>query len=274
MKKIIVSTLIVSVLAIAGGDIAPVTEEIEVAPVVTEKNNGLQQRILVYGWLPNVDGTLNYDIPGSDEDASADASDIIDALEMVFMGTYEARKDKWSFKADAIYLKLGNSEQNAVSVPVGPGDPNLEVAADQSMTAWLLGFYGGYNTIETNNLTLDVMAGARYFSLDVSADLQIDGPLPPSIPSANLAQSVELWDAVVGIKGAYRVNENWFLPYHFDIGAGDSDLTWQALAGVGYRYGWGDLLLVYRHLGYDQGDTELVQNLEFSGPAIAVNFHF
>ncbi len=118
------------------------------------------------------------------------------------------------------------------------------------------------------------MAGARYFSLDVSADLQIDGPLPPSLPSANLAQSVELWDAVVGIKGAYRVNENWFLPYHFDIGAGDSDLTWQALAGVGYSYGWGDVLLVYRHLNYDQDDSGLVQDLEFSGPAIAINFNF
>ena len=272
MKKIMISTLVASTLTMAGGDIVPVEEE--VAPVVTEESSGWQQRILVYGWLPSLSGTLNYDIPGTEEGVSADASDIIDALEMVFMGTYEVRKDKWSFKADAIYLNLANSEQNAVSIPAGLGNPQLEVGADQEMTAWLLGFYGGYNTIETSKLTLDVMAGARYFSLDVSADLQIDGPLPPSLPSANLAQSVELWDAVVGIKGAYSINENWFLPYHFDIGAGDSDLTWQALTGVGYRYGWGDLLLVYRHTYYDQGDAGLVQDLTMSGPAIAVNFNF
>ena len=64
------------------------------------------------------------------------------------------------------------------------------------------------------------------------------------------------------------------MPYYADIGAGDSDLTWQAMAGIGYSYGWGDVLLTYRHLSYDEGTDGLVQDLELSGPAIAVNFRF
>ena len=47
-----------------------------------------------------------------------------------------------------------------------------------------------------------------------------------------------------------------------------------ALVAVGYRFNWGDVLLAYRHLSYDQGSSGLLQNLELSGPALGVNFRF
>ena len=71
-----------------------------------------------------------------------------------------------------------------------------------------------------------------------------------------------------------NLTEEWYLPYHFDIGTGDSDLTWQALVGVGYRFDWGDILLAYRHLSYDQGNAGFIQDLELSGLALGVNFRF
>ena len=268
-----ISALVASSLAIAGGDIAPVEEVVEAAPIVEESD--LQQRIMIYGWLPDLSGTLKYPLPpGSGGDVNVDASTLIDALKMVFIGTYEIRKDKWSFMADAIYLNLGKSDSKAATIPAGPGNSQIEVAADQSMKAWVLGFVGGYNMVQTDKSTFDLTAGARYLSLDVGVDLQIDGPLPPQLPGRSFDKTVELWDAVVGFKGQYRFNENWFMPYYADIGAGDSDLTWQAMVGVGYSYGWGDVLLAYRHLSYDEGNDGLVQDLELSGPAIAVNFRF
>ena len=97
------------------------------SPGGTDTTDNWQHRILIYGWFPSIDGTLNYDIPGSDEDADADASDLIDNLEGVFMGAYEGRKGKWSLKADVIYLDLSNSEQNAVSAPIGPGGAEVQV---------------------------------------------------------------------------------------------------------------------------------------------------
>ncbi len=240
----------------------------------TGSSTGWQHRVLIYGWLPSLSGTLNYDIPGSGGDAGADASELIDNLKMVFMGAYEGRKDKWSLKADVIYLNLGNTDHDSVSIPIGPGQGQIQVGAKQSLTGWVLSFYGGYNTIQTEQATLDLVAGLRYLDIDTSAELNISGPLPPTIPGLNLSQSVGLWDGVVGVKGHFNINENWFVPYHLDVGAGDSDLTWQAVAGVGYRFKWGDTLLAYRHLYYDQGDSGLIQDLEFSGPALGVNFHF
>lgn len=233
-----------------------------------------QHRVLLYGWFPGIDGTLNYDIPGSGSSASADASDLIENIDFVFMGLYEGRMDKWSFTADLLYLDLSNSENNAVSIPIGSGGDDVKVGADQSMTAWVIGLYGGYNVVKTDKVSLDILAGARYLSLDVDAKLDISGPLPPVLPGLKLSQSVDLWDAIVGVKGSISLSDKWYLPYHFDIGTGESDHTWQALVAVGYRFDWGDVLLAYRHLSYDQGKSGLIQNLELSGPALGINFRF
>lgn len=268
MKKIITSALVASTLAMAGGDIAPVVEEVEVIPAATEESSDWQHRILLYGWLPSIDGTLLYPVPGTE--VGVDAGQILDALNMTFMGVYEGRKDKFSFKADVLYLDLSQDKDNALI----SGNPSFEAGIDLSLTAWMLGFYGGYTIYQSDKIILDAMAGVRYLSIDTDAILSINGPLPPQLPSPNLSASAELWDGVIGIKGIVNLAENWYVPYHFDIGTGDSELTWQALAGVGYRYGWGDLLLVYRHTSYDQGDAGLVQDMTLSGPAIAVNFNF
>jgi len=240
-----------------------------------EDSDEWRQRVLIYGWFPSVDGTLNFDIPGTGGSASADASELVDKLQGVFMGTYEARKQKWSFLGDVIYLNLSNSDNKAASVPGGPGVGQVTVGAKQDMKAWVVGFYGGYNVHQSEKLSTDIIAGARYLSVDVDAKLDIAGPLPPTLPSIKLSESVSLWDAIIGVRGKATVNDKWYLPYHLDIGAGGSDLTWQALAGVGYRFNsWGDVILAYRHLEYDQGKKDLLQDVSFSGPALGLNIRF
>lgn len=235
-----------------------------------DESDKWKQSVLIYGWLPSIDGTLNYDIPGTGGSAGADASDLIDNLQGVFMGTYEARKQKWSFKGDVIYLSLSNSEDRSISIP---GEPTL--GSKQEMKAWVVSLYGGYNIYHTERVSTDIMLGVRYLSMDVDATLDITGSLPPTLPSKELSESVNLWDGIVGVKGQAMLSDKWYLPYHFDIGAGNSDLTWQALAGVGYRFNsWGDVALVYRHLGYDQGKKDLLQDVRFSGPALGIRFRF
>jgi hypothetical protein len=64
-----------------------------------------QHSVLLYGWFPDIEGKLNFDIPpgGGSDTASVSASDLIDSLEGVFMGAYEGRKGDWSAKLDLIY---------------------------------------------------------------------------------------------------------------------------------------------------------------------------
>jgi len=186
------------------------------------------------------------------------------------MGTYEAKKQKWSLKGDIIYLSLSNSEDHSISIP---GEPTL--GSQQDMKAWVVGLYGGYNIYKTDRVSTDILAGVRYLSMDVDATLDITGPLPPTLPSKKLSESVSLWDGVIGVKGKAMLSDKWYLPYHLDVGAGSSDLTWQALVGMGYRFNdWGSVILAYRYLKYDQGKNDLLQDVSFSGPALGISFHF
>ena len=64
------------------------------------------------------------------------------------------------------------------------------------------------------------------------------------------------------------------MPYYIDVGAGDSDLTWNAMLGMSREFGWGELVIAYRHLDYDQDANGLLQNFSFSGPGIGARFNF
>jgi hypothetical protein len=64
------------------------------------------------------------------------------------------------------------------------------------------------------------------------------------------------------------------LPYHFDIGAGESTLTWQAAVGLGYAFRWGDVVAAWRYLDYDLKSRSVIESVNFGGPAIAVGFRW
>ena len=62
--------------------------------------------------------------------------------------------------------------------------------------------------------------------------------------------------------------------YYADVGAGDSKLTWQAIAGVGYAFRWGEVLGVWRHLDYQAKSGRAIESVSFSGPAVAAVWHW
>ncbi len=265
MKKIIIGTLLTYALATAGGSIVPIEEEYVTAPVFVEESSSWEHKLAIYGWLPTFDGTLTYSLPGGGSTES-DAS-VIDELDGVFMGAYELRKDKFSFLVDVIYL--GMSGEETIAEDIGQG--RLATTVAEEFDAWILSFYGGYNVIDTGSATLDIIAGMRYFSLDVDASISFPNNSLPTIP---LSPSFEVYDALIGVKGSFDINKNWYVPYIFDIGAGDTDLTWQAQASIGYRFDWGDVLATYRYLHYEKDDLRLVEDFDLYGPKIGVLFHF
>lgn len=202
-----------------------------------------------------------------DGGATVDAGALIDALEMAFMGALEFRHNEWSLLTDVIYLDLRDSKTSQIGLP---GGGSFSTGIDLELRGWQLGIYGGYRLFRTEHAQLDLLAGARYLSLDADARLTASGPLP----DRNLHRSASIWDGVIGVRGVVDLGNHWFLPYHVDAGAGDSELTWQAMVGVGYDLGWGDVTMTYRHLEWDQDDDELIQGLSFSGPGVSVNYRF
>ena len=55
-------------------------------------------------------------------------------------------------------------------------------------------------------------------------------------------------------------------------GAADSDLTWQALAGVNYRFSKADAVFGYRYLAYDFDEGNVFDKLNLSSPFAGVKF--
>lgn len=150
---------------------------------------------------------------------------------MAFMGTIEVRKRKLSLLTDIIYLDLADAKSTGLGLP-GGGAINTDI--NMNLSGWQFGFYGGNNLCQTEQASLDLLTGVRDLSLDADTTLSITGLLPPELPSARLSRSASLWDAVIGMRGRLELSPNWYMPYHADIGKGDSELTWQAIAGIGY----------------------------------------
>ena len=64
------------------------------------------------------------------------------------------------------------------------------------------------------------------------------------------------------------------MPWGANIGAGDSDLTWQAMAGVGFKASsWADIALTYRYLKWEL-DGKAVDDFEFLGASVGRHFSF
>ena len=256
MKKIMMSAFVASGLVMAGGDIAPVEPVVE-SPVVEEMNSW-KNEVSIYGWLPSISATTP--LPSSPNEI--EASDILEKLKMVFMGGYTGRNDTWSVFADVIYFEMGDSK--TLNLPDIQGD--VHVGLD--MKALLIHGGAGYNLVDTGDGLLVLIVGVRY--LDLGVDFRYDGVLI----ERTAEPSKDFTDFFIGVRGHKDINENWYIPYEADIGAGDTDLSWQLFAGVGYRYDWGDIKLGYRHLQFDMDDDAIMKDLTISGALLGVSIKF
>jgi hypothetical protein len=135
-------------------------------------------------------------------------------------------------------------------------------------------FAGGYALVNSPGARVDAIAGVRYTKLKVQLDWEFTGPAGGLDRSGGVQQSKDFVDGVVGIRGRNDLGGNWDVRYYLDAGTGTSQLTWQALVGVGYRFNWGDAVLSYRHLSYDLTSERPISDIQFSGPQFAVGFTF
>jgi hypothetical protein len=245
-----------------------------------------QFRAQLYLWLPGVSGQTNFPPPaGGGAGASVDLGDYfaLSNLQSVFMGTLEARKGRWGAFTDFLYVDFDQSKSGTrdLSISTGPGgiiQIPVDASADVDMRLrgkeWTLA--GTYAAIQSPQYQLQVLAGVRYLQIEPRLDWRLSGnlaTLPPQSATGSLSVKPSYWDAIVGARGRAKLGEaGWFVPYHADIGTGDSRLTWQAVVGVGYAIQSVEIVGGYRYIGYDFKSGSPVTRLTFSGPAISVAY--
>ena len=236
---------------------------------------------IIYGYLPTIGGTTTLPQAGSGSDVSIDADKILKSLKFAFMGTLDANKGRWGVTTDVMYVDLGNGKSGTRDIAIGgtqiPADASANV--DLDIKGWIWTIAGTYDALADPQARVQFLAGARLLELKEHLNWQLSGnigsiPLPGR--QGSLEAKLDNWDAIVGVRGrvAFGSERQWFVPYYVDVGAGNSDLTWQAIGGLGYAFKWGDVIVAYRHLDYNMKSGEKIQSVNFNGPAIGVGFHW
>jgi hypothetical protein len=191
---------------------------------------------------------------------------ILDDLKMVMMGDFTARKDKWSVSSDLIYMDIKQGRERDFTTP-RRGNGTLKGSIQ--MKSWIVTSTVGYAFYDNEKARVEVIGGVRYLWLKAGLKINEDGT-----PVFDEAAANSFWDGVIGMRAEVNLNENWYVPAYFDIGAGNSDGTWQALGGIGYRWKRYQTSLVYRYLDYDFDDIPTQSGLQVKGPLLSFSFNF
>ena len=229
--------------------------------------------LTIYGWIPQIYGHLNYDVPGSGDTIKVDPGTLLDNLGMTFQGAFEMRKDKWSLLADLFYVQEKAGQSNAVPLP-GEGGGQINVGADLKLDMWITTLAGAYEVADQERATCNVLLGCRRISIAADLDLNLETGQSTTIAARHFSRSAVMYDAIAGIRGRLGTKEKWYVPYHLDIGTGSSNFTWQGMTGIGYNWKWGGVLVAYRYLYFDEGDQYFVEDMALGGGAVGVHFNW
>jgi hypothetical protein len=195
----------------------------------------------------------------------------------------EARKGRWAVVSDLIYLRFDSEKSNVRWIDFGGSmvDSSADVGTKSQLKGLEWTVAGSYAALQSPRGTLEALGGVRYFRVDANSDWRLTGTVNgpgggQSFPaSGSVSRRTELWDPIVGVRGRVRWGEGaWFSPYYLDVGTGSSELTWQSVVGIGCGFKWGEVVLAYRTLFYDQSDDRLLQDFRFSGTTLGATFRF
>lgn len=191
---------------------------------------------------------------------------ILNDLQMALMGDFTARKDKWSVTNDLIYMDLKQSNERSFT---GPAGGSVDLKGSIKMKSWIVTPTVGYAFHDTEKARVEVIGGVRYLWIKVGLKINESGT-----PVFDESGSDSFWDGVVGMRATVNLNENWYVPAYVDVGAGNSDGTWQALGGIGYRWKRYQTAFVYRYLQYKFDDIPTLSKLQIKGPQLSFSFNF
>jgi hypothetical protein len=238
-----------------------------------------QFRGTIYGYFPTISGSTTFPAGGSSIGLNSDK--IVGDLKGAFMGSLEVQKGRWGAFTDIVYVDVSGSTSGTRDLSIGGGDLPAGVTGNASLdikgSVWTLA--GNYRVLATPETAFDVFAGARLLSVKQKLGWEFSASVGSVVGTGRTGGSeakVDNWDGIVGVKGRWNFGSRreWFVPYYLDIGAGDSDVTWQAVAGVGYAFSWGEVVANWRYLDYNLKSGQKIADVKFSGPSVGVAFRW
>lgn len=199
-------------------------------------------------------------VDAGDRSVDASFSDIVDKLDMGFMGRVETQGDTLGGFVDVVYMSV--SDSNSIGPVNARGE--LDMSLMDVAAVWSPGAERFTGT--------EVYGGFRYLGVDFDLRATL---LPPPAEPLRTGVDTSYTDFLLGARYVAPLNDRWRLVVSADLSAGDTEGTW-SLAGYGvYRSGQHRFYAGYRHLEaeVEAGGGRSVDQT-FSGPAVGYGFAF
>lgn len=215
----------------------------------------------LYLWGVTLDGSTTLSTPGGDSGVyPVGTSELTGA----FTFHIEAKKNNWNFFADYLYAEYTSED---VTGPLGL------LKGKNKLTVHLAELGGTYRVIEKSRFELEVLMGVRRLNVRNTFTFQRADLFDP------LEGSAHIWDGFAGIRSTGKMTESINAHARADIGTGDSDMVWNLIISVDWRYAnWGSLYAGYRWLDYDfkkgSGPDEFGINIHGKGPIVGLGFYW
>jgi opacity protein-like surface antigen len=228
--------------------------------ITVTTDSGWRVSTSMYVWTTRLDGDMT--IHGTTIPVDVPFNKIFDNLKFTFMGLMEVGKGKWSFMSDIFYAKL----EPSVSTQRADFDSQIE--------QFIGNFAVFYNVVENPTTRLDAYAGARVNWMET--DVKIKGKVL-GVVDINESADKTWVDPIIGFRVHHDLTDKFFVRALADIGGFDisSDLTWQAMASLGYRINdKASLGLGYRAISTDYTSGGTTYDVTSHGLLLGLEYRF
>jgi opacity protein-like surface antigen len=238
-------------------------------------------RLMPYVWIPTM--KANATINGLSGNIKLNPSDIIDYLDFGAMGRVEAWKGKWGFSFDGLFMNLGASQsfQGRRDSVVFNIDADVRLGMADFGLMYRL-FEKSFGKNNQQKLTLEPYVGLRYGYLRQKIDLDVTIPRLGSF-GRTFGTSEDWVEPFIGGRLIWDLNDKIAFNVRADAGGfgigNASDLTWQVVGGMDYKFSKNWILNVgYRYVDLDyshgSGDDKFGIRLKAYGPVIGLTILF
>ena len=266
-----------SMLVLACGAPAPaMAADLALAPDTSEWRFTLAP----YAWGVGLSGDVGLFGRGPVE-VDIPFSDILENLDIAAMGVGEAHNGTWGVFVDLNYTSLSASKSKSKFLETPEPELSVvgEVSAEADIKEFIGTFMGQWRAVDTDQITLDLMAGARYWNVEneITVKARLTGVGIEVIKELSGSDGASWVDPMIGVKSRIDTNSpfyltGWGMIGGFGIG---SDFNWDVMGGVGYQ--WTDhfsTVAGYRALGVDYDDDGFVYDVIQQGVALGAVISF
>lgn len=212
-----------------------------------------QVEISPYIWMTGITGDIQ--AGGSSAAIGVSFSDILNSLDFGLMGMVQVRKGRVGFVFDGMYTRLTKD---------GEGSGVSGAAVHGEIVTQIYSLALSYRALEW----LDIVGGARL--MPASAALEVTSGV---LEGQRASGSSTALDGFVGGRVEVPLTRRLQLELYGDIGAGDSKLSWQTLAGLKVGlFKSVSAKIGYRALGIENETPDLQTKIVEGGFYIGVGF--